>query len=341
MRIVTIFILLLSFNTQATETEYVIGVSETAPFAMKDSAGNWTGISIELWENIAKDSGIKYRYLDLPLKSNLTQLEKGDVDISLGAISITQQRETVLDFSHSYYSSGLGIITKQNETFSVIDLITSSRFLKSVGLLVGVIILGGVLILIFENGPKEDDFKKTDINNGIWWSIVTITTTGYGDLVPKSKLGRTFGGVWMIIGAIIAPMLIGSMSANLAIEQQQSTIQDRDDLINHEIGILANTSTETYFKEHNLPYVPAHSVQHMIDLIQNDTIDGGVYDAPILQYFARQHPELIVLPDIFDRQNYGIVLQNGSELRESINLQLLIKTNNPKWLNLLNKYLGE
>lgn len=35
--------------------EIVVGVKEAPPFAMKDASGHWSGVSIELWQQVAKD----------------------------------------------------------------------------------------------------------------------------------------------------------------------------------------------------------------------------------------------------------------------------------------------
>jgi len=340
MRCLTLILLLISINGWSSE-KLIVGVTETAPFAMLNPTNQWTGVSIDLWESIAKDLGVEYQYVSIPLPNILTDLEAGNIDLAVGAISITSDRESILDFSHAYFNSGLGIVTKATHSITMLDIITNPKFITSVGLLLGFVFLGGILILIFENGPDDKDFRQNDISNGVWWSITTITTTGYGDLVPKTNLGRLFGGVWMVIGAIIAPMLIGSMSANLTLDYQTSVIEDRSDLSHHAIGVISGTSSEIYFQKHNLPYTKVTDVKAMMVLIQQDKLDGGVYDAPILQYFSKRYQNLVVLPTIFDRQSYGIVVQNGSDLRELINASLLTHIHTQTWLDNLNQYLGE
>ncbi len=49
--------------------------------------------------------------------------------------------------------------------------------------------------------------------DGIWWAWVTVTTVGYGDLVPSSTEGRIFGGLLILMGIGLFSMLTASFSA--------------------------------------------------------------------------------------------------------------------------------
>ena len=54
------------------------------------------------------------------------------------------------------------------------------------------VVIGGVLIRIFD----KEDFPNVWI--GMWWALQTTTTVGYGDVVPKTVVGRIVGGVIML-----------------------------------------------------------------------------------------------------------------------------------------------
>lgn len=49
--------------------------------------------------------------------------------------------------------------------------------------------------------------------DGIWWAWVTITTVGYGDIVPGSTAGRLFGALLILLGIALFSMLTASFSA--------------------------------------------------------------------------------------------------------------------------------
>lgn len=47
----------------------------------------------------------------------------------------------------------------------------------------------------------------TDIPNAMWWAIVTITSTGYGDMQPLTLAGRIVGGATMLTGLALFGIL--------------------------------------------------------------------------------------------------------------------------------------
>jgi len=55
-------------------------------------------------------------------------------------------------------------------------------------------LVGGVLIKLADH----DNFPTFGL--GIWWALQTVTTVGYGDVVPTTFLGRLIGAVVMVIG---------------------------------------------------------------------------------------------------------------------------------------------
>lgn len=63
--------------------------------------------------------------------------------------------------------------------------------------------------------------------DGIWWAWVTITTVGYGDLVPASTLGRLFGSFLILMGIGLFAMLTASFSAFFMAESEAEQEQTK------------------------------------------------------------------------------------------------------------------
>ena len=57
--------------------------------------------------------------------------------------------------------------------------------------------------------------------HSIYWAIVTITTVGYGDIVPQTAIGQIIAGAAMITGYAVIAVPFGIISSELINEQQK------------------------------------------------------------------------------------------------------------------------
>jgi voltage-gated potassium channel len=75
-----------------------------------------------------------------------------------------------------------------------------------------IVVIVGALIYLIEG--EESGF--TSIPLAMYWAIVTLTTVGYGDLAPKTVLGRMLASLLMILGYGIIAVPTGIVSAEIA-----------------------------------------------------------------------------------------------------------------------------
>lgn len=76
-----------------------------------------TGLSIELWDLIAQRIGVEYEWHKLDTVGELlAAIQDGKADVAIAGITITEQREELLDFSFPYFDSGLQIMVRQEST---------------------------------------------------------------------------------------------------------------------------------------------------------------------------------------------------------------------------------
>lgn len=82
----------------------------------------------------------------------------------------------------------------------------------------------GCLIYVIE-GP-EHGFEN--IPHSIYWAIVTITTVGYGDVVPATGLGRALSAMGMLIGYAVIAVPTGIVTAELTLSQHLKEEQRKE-----------------------------------------------------------------------------------------------------------------
>ena len=64
----------------------------------------------------------------------------------------------------------------------------------------------------------------------MWWSVQTVTTVGYGDVVPEHVAGRLIGAALMLQGIALLTVITASVTATL-IEQARRRREDEPDLV--------------------------------------------------------------------------------------------------------------
>ena len=82
------------------EGTLVVGTKPSPPFAMKSDDGQWTGISIELWRQVAADLHVEFEIKEFDLKGLLDAVERKQIDVAVGSTTITAEREQKFDFTH-------------------------------------------------------------------------------------------------------------------------------------------------------------------------------------------------------------------------------------------------
>ncbi len=81
---------------------------------------------------------------------------------------------------------------------------------------------------------RTDASEFPTIYDGLWWAASTITTVGYGDVVPASTEGRAIGLMLMFSGIALLAILTGSIAALLMsedVEEEERRIEHRLDAI--------------------------------------------------------------------------------------------------------------
>ena len=89
------------------------------------------------------------------------------------------------------------------------------KILVFLSVVIMVVLIVGTLMYVIE-GPKHG---FTSIPKAIYWALSTITTVGYGDIVPRTELGRTLAALVMLIGWGILAVPTGIVTAEMTAQR--------------------------------------------------------------------------------------------------------------------------
>ncbi|SDL94849.1 potassium channel family protein [Sediminibacillus halophilus] len=128
-------------------------------------------------------------------------------------------------------------------------------------LTVSILLIFTSTIIVRYVEPNIDSFM-----DGLWWSIVTTTTVGYGDISPSTAPGRLIAIVLMLIGIGIIGMLTGSITTFFVKEKKTNhpTVEfiqnqlDRFDNLTYsemkQLALLVNELKKEKINEHPVGY---------------------------------------------------------------------------------------
>ena len=113
----------------------------------------------------------------------------------------------------------LKLVQYMGEADVLVATLKASRFKIAVFLITVmsiVVVIGSIIYLI--EGP-ENGF--TSIPRGLYWSIVTLTTVGYGDVTPQTGFGQALAAMLMVMGYALIAVPTGLFSAEF-VQQNES-----------------------------------------------------------------------------------------------------------------------
>ena len=86
------------------------------------------------------------------------------------------------------------------------------KFLILLILAAGVVLAGSIAIFAIESG--QSDSQITTFLDAVWWTVATVTTVGYGDIVPVTDAGRMVSIFYMFFGITIFAISLSVLGSN-------------------------------------------------------------------------------------------------------------------------------
>jgi len=193
-----------------------IFVAAVVPLFITSSKTKWVEIAVGFgsWLVFAVDLVVQRRI-------DRAYLRRRDGEIDLGIVVLT----------FPYYlipgiAGGSAILLLARLARVVRLLLATSGLRRFAARLGKVAIVAGVVVVLASLGAYQAEHKTNTefatVGDALWWGIVTLTTVGYGDIVPKTTAGRFCGVAIMFTGIAVLGVLAGSLASLFNLEPRSA-----------------------------------------------------------------------------------------------------------------------
>ncbi|HEY3202494.1 MAG TPA: transporter substrate-binding domain-containing protein [Thermoanaerobaculia bacterium] len=333
-------------QSPSLDRELRVGVFEAPPYSMKTPSGEWRGLTVDLWKEIAGDLGLRYHFEERTEDAILEGLSDGRLDLGAGPFAATMERQQVVDFSQMYLATGIALAVRQRsrmdrllELFRILATSEAAQILLAIALL-SLLFGGAIWIAERRRNPQFPARAAPGLGSGLWWASATTTTVGYGDKVPITLRGRVVAIVWMVVSLVLSVVLTASLTATLAVAQFEET-RGSASLRRSTVGALEGSASADFLRKNQIRRKLYSSFPRAVDALARREVDAIMFGEAILRYYAGRGSGrgIEVLPETFMAESLAFPLPNGSALREPLNRALRRVLAGTHWRDLRDKYI--
>ncbi|XP_023248362.1 uncharacterized protein LOC106639596 [Copidosoma floridanum] len=309
---------------QAARRYFRIGTTESIPWTIKkldpetgeplrksDGSYQLDGYCIDLIDKLASMMDFDYdivvpedgdfgQKIDGVWTGLVGDLAKGQTDIAVAALTMTSEREEVIDFVAPYFEqSGILVVmrkpVRRASLFKFMTVLKIEVWLS----IVGALTLTGIMIWLLDkyspysarNNKQMYPYpcREFTLKESFWFALTSFTPQGGGE-APKALSSRTLVAAYWLFVVLMLATFTANLAAFLTVERMQSPVQSLEQLarqsrINY--TVLKNSTVHQYFK--NMKSAEERLYQVWKELTLNSTSDQveyRVWDYPIKEQYG-------------------------------------------------------
>jgi len=142
-------------------------------------------------------------------------------------------------------------------------------FVSAIYIFTVTLLITSSLIFFAENSKQPEDFRS--IPDAIWWSLITLTTVGYGDVSPITPVGKIIGAITALLGVCTVALLTGIVGNAFSAQLSRKRSEFRSEIIKAlQDGVITDNEHEYLDKlrdEFNMSKQHARSI--LIETLQD------------------------------------------------------------------------
>ncbi|XP_003961134.2 glutamate receptor ionotropic, delta-1 isoform X2 [Takifugu rubripes] len=325
----------------------------------------YKGFSIDVLDALAKSLGFKYEIYQVADSKYGSQLPNGSwngmigdlinkrADLAVSAITITPERENVVDFSKRYLDYSVGILLrKPEEKVNIFSLFAPFDLAVWACIAAAIPIVGVLIFLLNRLQALRSSGQNVLHSNGTLHSAIWIVYGAFvhqgGDGVIASAALRIVMGSWWLFTLIVCSSYTANLAAYLTVSRMDHAIRTFQDLARQmdvDYGTVRDSAVYDYFR--NKGTNPLEQDGTYAELWRTMSKNGGMehsvsspsegirkakknpyaflWDMAVLEYAALTDDDctITVSGNSMSSKGYGIAMQHGSPYRDLFSQKIL------------------
>ncbi|XP_070690313.1 glutamate receptor ionotropic, delta-2 [Pempheris klunzingeri] len=314
-----------------------------------DALSNYLGFKYEIY--IAPDHKYGSLQPDGQWNGLMGELVFKRADVGLSALTITPERESVVDFTTRYMDYSVGVLLRKAERTVDMFACLAPFDLSLWACIAGTVLLVGILVYLLNwlNPPRlpMGSVSSTTLYNSMWFVYGSFVQQG-GEVPYTTLATRMMMGVWWMFALIVISSYTANLAAFLTITRIENSIQSLQDLSKQTelpYGTVLDSAVYDQVRSKAMnPFERDPMYSQMWRMInrtgggENNVEEskegirkvkygrfGFVWDAAVLEYVANNDEDcsFYTVSNSAPDRGYGIAMQHGSPYRDIFSQRIL------------------
>ncbi|XP_032141066.1 glutamate receptor ionotropic, kainate 4 isoform X5 [Macaca nemestrina] len=338
----------IEFNSKGQRSNYALKILQFTRNGFRQ-IGQW-----HVAEGLSMDSRLYASNIsDTLFNTTLVVTTILKADLAVAGLTITAEREKVIDFSKPFMTLGISILYRVHMGrkpgyFSFLDPFSPGVWLF---MLLAYLAVSCVLFLVARLTPYEWYsphpcaqgrcnllVNQYSLGNSLWFPVGGFMQQG-STIAPRALSTRCVSGVWWAFTLIIISSYTANLAAFLTVQRMDVPIESVDDLADQtaiEYGTIHGGSSMTFFQNSRYqtyqrmwnymyskqPSVFVKSTEEGIARVLNSNY-AFLLESTMNEYYRQRNCNLTQIGGLLDTKGYGIGMPVGSVFRDEFDLAIL------------------
>ncbi|XP_018524360.1 LOW QUALITY PROTEIN: glutamate receptor ionotropic, delta-2 [Lates calcarifer] len=314
-----------------------------------DALSNYLGFKYEIY--VAPDHKYGSLQPDGQWNGLMGELVFKRADVGLSALTITPERESVVDFTTRYMDYSVGVLLRKAERTVDMFACLAPFDLSLWACIAGTVLLVGILVYLLNwlNPPRlpMGSVSSTTLYNSMWFVYGSFVQQG-GEVPYTTLATRMMMGVWWMFALIVISSYTANLAAFLTITRIENSIQSLQDLSKQTelpYGTVLDSAVYDQVRSKAMnPFERDPMYSQMWRMINrtgggDNNVEeskegirkvkygrfGFVWDAAVLEYVANNDEDcsFYTVSSSAPDRGYGIAMQHGSPYRDIFSQRIL------------------